>query len=233
MPQPGNAAFDAAWALADRVPGWFTRAQGQALWDAARDVPAGGLILEIGCHQGRSTLVLASAAAAGGSRVIAIDPFVAGPMFGGAGARERFEQHLAAAGLREVVRLLTARSGALRPSWREPLALLHIDGKHDYWTVSDDLRWAQHLPPAAPVFVHDAFSSLGVTLALLVHAVPGRALRYAGRTGSLARFEVGTPSGRDRLHLLVQLPWFSRNVLIKIALRVARVVGYHGTPDPY
>ena len=67
------------------MPGWLTRAQGRALWDAAATCPADGSIAEIGSHQGRSTVVLARRAADAGARVIAIDPFVDGAMFGGAG----------------------------------------------------------------------------------------------------------------------------------------------------
>ena len=37
----------------------------------------------------------------------------------------------------------------------------------------------------------------------------------------------------ERLRIVRELPWFLRNVVIKIGLRLARVVGYHGTPDPY
>lgn len=225
--------FELAWTHASPVGGWLTRAQGEALWAAAVGLPRDGLALEIGSHQGRSTIVLAAAARERGARVIAVDPFVEGRLFGGSSTRLRFEANLDAAGLREQVRLIPERSTELRPRWDEPLAMLYIDGKHDYWTVRDDLRWAAHLPEGAPVLVHDSFSSIGVTLGLLVHVLPGKRLRYDGRTGSLARFTVAPPSGRDRLRMLAQLPWFARNVLIKVALRLARVVGYRATPDPY
>jgi len=225
--------FDDVWAGADVISGWLTRDQARSLWDGAQRVPAGGRMLEIGSHQGRSTIVLAAAARERGARVIAVDPFVEGRLFGGSSTRLRFEANLDAAGLREQVRLLPERSTELRPQWDQPLAMLYIDGKHDYWTVRDDLRWVAHLPEGAPVLVHDAFSSIGVTLGLLVHVLPGTKLRYDGRTGSLARFTVAPPGGLDRLRMLAQLPWFVRNVLIKVALRLARVVGYRGTPDPY
>ena len=52
----------------------MTRGQGKALYEAARDCPHGGQIVEIGSFQGRSTIVLASAAPDGGDGVIAIDP---------------------------------------------------------------------------------------------------------------------------------------------------------------
>jgi predicted O-methyltransferase YrrM len=224
--------FEDAWTLAESIPGWLTRAQGQALWDAAASVPAHGVIAEIGSHQGRSTVVLARQAINADARVIAIDPFVAGAVFGGAATRGRFERNIRDAGVEPAVRLITERSTALRPAWTESLAMLYVDGKHDYWTARDDLRWAVHLPPGAPVLVHDAFSSIGVTAAVLVHVLPGDTLRYVGRTGSLAAFRVGQPTRRDRARIVGELPWFVRNVVIKVGLRLLRPFGFRRA-DPY
>ncbi|MEO8888108.1 MAG: class I SAM-dependent methyltransferase [Jatrophihabitantaceae bacterium] len=225
--------FTDAWAMAEPVGGWLTRTQGQALWTAAQQVPCGEPVLEIGSHQGRSTIVLALAVHGRDTKVIAVDPFVEGRLFGGSATRARFEANLARAGVRNTVHLIPERSTDLRLTWTEPLAMLYVDGKHDYWTVRDDLRWSDHLATGAPVLVHDSFSSIGVTLALLAQVLTGHRLRYLGRVGSLARFQVGVPSVRDRLRLLAELPWFVRNVVIKIALRLARITGYRGTPDPY
>ena len=227
------SGFETAWAAADASVGWLTRDQARALWTAAQSVAADERILEIGSHQGRSTIVLAMAARDRGASVIAVDPFVEGRLFGGQATRRTFETNLARAGVADVVRLIAERSCDIRRGWHEPLAMVYIDGKHDYWTVRDDLRWVSQLRPGAPVLVHDSFSSIGVTLALLLHVLPARGLRYLGRVGSLALFEVGPVPARDRLRLLAQLPWFARNVLIKITLRLARIVGYRGTPDPY
>jgi hypothetical protein len=46
------------------------------------------------------------------------------------------------------------------------------------------------------------------------------------------------PTWRDRGRLLAQLPWFSRNVVMKVLLRlrlgrVAAVLGHNGPYDPY
>lgn len=225
--------FPPVWGQAARIPGWLTAAQARVLWDAARSPAPGSLVVEIGSHQGRSTVVLAAAAATAGASVVAIDPFVEGPMFGGATTRKKFESNLDAAGLRDVVRLIAERSTAIRPGWSHQLGVLYIDGKHDYWTVRDDLRWAEHVVTGGLVLIHDAYSSIGVTLALLRHVLPGRSLRYLGRTGSLARFEVASPSAAERLRMLGELPWWLRNVAVKSALRVGRLFGHHGTPDPY
>src|SRR6478672_11462935 len=108
--------FETAWAAAEPVGGWLTRDQGRALWDAATTLPPGARILEIGSHQGRSTVVLATAAKARGASVIAVDPFVSGRLFGGAATRTIFERNLADAGLADVVQLEAVRSTELRPT---------------------------------------------------------------------------------------------------------------------
>jgi predicted O-methyltransferase YrrM len=225
--------FAAVWMRAETIPGWLTPAQARVLWDAASNADPGSLVVEIGSHQGRSTVVLAAGARATGATVVAIDPFVDGPMFGGAATRDKFEANIEEAGLGDAVRLLAEHSTAIRPGWDEAIGLLYIDGKHDYWTVSDDLRWAAHVADGGQVLVHDAYSSVGVTLALLRHVLAGHSLRYLGRTASLARFEVARPVLSDRLRMLRELPWWLRNVAVKIVLRIGRLFGHHTTPDPY
>jgi precorrin-6B methylase 2 len=234
--QPAAADFDAVFGQVEPIGGWLTRDQARALWTEARQVPAGGVIVEIGSHQGRSTVVLASAAPQ--ARVIAIDPFVGGAMFGGLATKDRFLANLQRTGVNERVELRQAKSTELRPAWSDPIDFLYIDGKHDYWTLSDDLRWSEFLPEGARVSIHDAYSSIGVTLGLLRHVLPSRRLRYLDRTGSLARFEIGPVSRADRLRILAELPWWLRNVGIKVLLRLrlrplARLAGHHDTADPY
>ena len=237
---PAHPDFEDVFGQAREIGGWLTEAQARTLWDEARRVPAGGLIVEIGSHQGRSTVVLAAAAPQ--AKVVAIDPFVGGTMFGGLATREKFQANLAVTGLTGRVDLRQAKSTELRPSWAEPVGFLYIDGKHDYWTLSDDLRWSEFLPDGARVCIHDAYSSIGVTLGLLRHVLPSRRLRYLDRTGSLARFEIAAASSpvsaADRLRILAEVPWWLRNVGIKVLLRLrlyplARLAGHHDRADPY
>ena len=233
-----DGGFTEIWALADRIPGWLTSQQAELLFEQAGALPAGAVALEIGSHQGRSTVVLAHAVRAGGGRVVAIDPFVDGQLFGGSGTRTHFERHIGMAGVDETVELVCDYSTRARKSWTRPFDLLYIDGKHDYWTLSDDLKWRVHLPDGAAVLVHDCFSSIGVTLGILRHVLPAGDLRYERRAGSLALFRVGRPTGRDRLRILAELPWWLRNVFLKVLLRlklrpVARLFGHDSPYDPY
>lgn len=229
--------FAAAWAVADPIEGWLTRAQAAVLYDAAAALPPGSTVVEIGSHQGRSTVVLASALPPGGT-VVAVDPFDPAWRYGGADTRALLLDHLASAGVaaRVVVRVETSR--VARTSYDGPVDLLFIDGKHDYWTVRDDLLWAARLADGGRVLVHDAFSSLGVTTALLRTLLVSGDLAYAGREGSLARLHRARPTPAQRLRVLAEVPWWVRNLVVKVALRlglrpVARALG-HGLPeDPY
>ncbi|QNN53040.1 class I SAM-dependent methyltransferase [Nocardioides mesophilus] len=230
-------SFDDTWAKAHEVRGWLTREQARLLWDQALAMTAPTAV-EIGSHAGRSTLVLGEAARSSGGRVLAIDPFVEGRLFGGAGTKQVFLANMADAGLRDTVELVEDYSSRLRPGWDRHFDYLYIDGKHDYWSVSDDLRWAEMLPAGAPVLVHDSFSSIGVTLGLLRHVLPSRQLRYERRVGSLALFRVARPTPRDRARMLAELPWWLRNVFLKVLLRlrlrpVARLFGHDSPYDPY
>ncbi|UQX87136.1 class I SAM-dependent methyltransferase [Jatrophihabitans telluris] len=228
--EPAGPAFTATMAVAESIGGWLTAAQARVLWDEAATLPARSRIVEIGSHQGRSTVVLARAAPE--STLVAIDPFIAGALFGGAATKDKFAANIDRAGVAGRIELREAKSTDLRPTWTEPIDLLYIDGKHDYWTLSDDLRWAEFVRPGGIVLIHDAFSSIGVTLGLLRHVLFGSRLRYLDRQTSLARFAVEPPQLRDRARLMGQLPWWVRNVVIKVGLRAARPFG-NTTPDPY
>lgn len=233
----GNAMdFAADFARVAPVPGWLTEDQARDLHAAARACGPGARIVEIGCHHGRSTLALALGTH--NATVTAVDPFPAEWRYGGPDTERRFRANLAAAGVADRVDVRVATSAEVRAGWTDRVDLLHVDGKHDYWTVRDDLRWAHFLRDGGVLFVHDAYGSVGVTLGLLAAVLPARRLRYVGRTGSLARLEVATPSLLDRLRLLGPLPWFARNVVVKVLLRLrlrpmARLLGHEGREDPY
>ena len=229
--------FAAVWEHADRIPGWLSRDQAAVLFDAAASLSPGSTVVEIGSHEGRSTVVLA-AGLSQASRLIAVDPFAAGWRYGGPDTRRRLEEHLGSAGVADRVGVRAETSRAARTAYDGPVDLLYVDGKHDYWTVRDDLRWADRLPIGGTVLVHDAFSSLGVTLGLMRTLATSPDLTYRGRTASLARLSRRRPTPADRLRVLGELPWWLRNLVVKVLLRLrlpwaARALGHHGPDDPF
>lgn len=228
---------EAALAAVAGVPGWMTDDQARALHAAAAAVPAGGTVVEIGSHHGRSTVVLASGLAEG-ARLVAIDPFGPDWRYGADGTEAACRATLAAAGVTERVDVRVATSAAVRAGWQGPVDLLYVDGAHDHASCRDDLRWAEHVPPGGTVLVHDAFSSVGVTTALFRQLPLSGSLRYVGRTGSLAHLQVARPTVVDRLRPFRELPWWVRNLAVKVLLRlrlrgVATLLGHHGEADPY
>jgi hypothetical protein len=214
--------------IAPPVEGWLTEAQAQLLHDRAAGPRPPGAVVEIGSFRGRSTIVLARAA--GG--VVAIDPHAGsdrGPQEIEADANRgdadhaAFAANLAAAGVADRVRHVRRMSGDALEEVDGPLSLLFVDGAHRFGPARDDIaRWGGRVAPGGTMLVHDAWSSVGVTGALLAECVFSPLWRYRGRAGSLAEFErVGAPTRgaariRDALRQLAELPWFARNVAIKV-----------------
>lgn len=234
---PGSTSFEEAFAYADAIPGWLTRDQAAEMFRRAAEVPAGGTIVEVGTHLGRSAVVLALAARPDVA-VVAIDPFLPDWRYGRADTEAQLRQNLARAGVADRVEVQAMTSEAARATWGRPVDLVYVDGGHSYWACRDDLGWARWVPAGGRVLVHDAFSSLGVTTALLRHVLPSSNLRYAGRTGSLATLVVGRPTLRDRIRMLGPLPWWLRNLVVKVFLRLrlrplAAALGHRDRADPY
>jgi Methyltransferase domain len=246
-------ASDRATVLAAVAPleGWMTTAQGERLWDAAAATAPGGAIAEIGSYRGKSAIILASAAAPGVT-VIAVDPHagndrgprqIHGETQEGDADHSAFTANLSRAGVINRVRHIRLPSHDAASVVTEPLDVLYIDGAHRFGPARDDIvRWGAKVAPGGRMLIHDAYSSIGVTLALLTTTVPGPAFRYEGRDGSLACYRREAMRGTDRLantaRQLVPLAWFARNVLIKVLLvahlgRVARLLGHDGETWPY
>jgi len=232
------ATFEEAWSAVQDVPGWLKEGQARILWDEATALAPGGTVLEIGSHQGRSTVILGEALRPLGGTVLAVDPFVEGKLFGGLSTKEKFERNIAANDLGEVVELVQDYSTKIRPGWQRSFDLLYIDGKHDYWTLSDDLRWSVHLPEGGGIVIHDCFSSIGVTLGILRHVLFSDRIAYERRSDSQALFRVRRPTTADRVRILKEMPWWIRNVFLKVLLRlrlrpVAKAFGHDSPYDPF
>jgi Methyltransferase domain len=246
-----SGRFEDALAAVSGVEGWLTDAQARRLWEAASALTPPATAVEIGSYRGRSAIVLARAAA-GGVDVVAIDPHAGndrgprqleGSPQDGEADHRAFRANLDRAGVADRVRHVRLPSAAAHEAVAGSVELLYVDGAHRYGAARDDLLgWGARVAPKGTLLVHDAFSSVGTTLALLRVAVPSRELLYLGRDGSLARYRREPLRGRARLvnasRQLAQLPWFARNVLVKTAIvlglrRLARALGHRSGPWPH
>jgi predicted O-methyltransferase YrrM len=223
--------FDAVWPGTADVEGWLTQDQARMLFDAAAACPPGGRIVEIGSFRGRSTIVLAAGAPVG-VEVVAIDPHAGtdrGPDeidgFGDEASEDhvRFEINLTAAGVRDRVTHIREFSDRAHQHVDGGIDVLFIDGAHRYAPARADIRdWGARVTAGGTMLIHDAFSSVGVTRAILRELVPSDRFRYVGRSRSLAHYRVadGTARGRSAARQIAQLPWFAANVGLKVLLRL-------------
>ncbi len=213
------------------VQGWMTRAQAERLWDRSSELRSGDRIVEIGSFQGRSAIVLASAAAEGVT-ITTIDPHggndrgpqeIEGFVEEAEGDHQSFLANLEAAGVRDRIDHLREYSDAALPHVPGRVELLYIDGAHRYKPAVTDIRdWGAKVADGGTLLIHDCFSSIGVTLALMATTFTGKHFRYVGRSGSMAEFRRTRLSPRQRLANLgaqcAQLPWFARNVVLKVLI---------------
>ena len=120
------------------------------------------------------------------------------------------------------MRHVAAFSDAAHGAVEDPIDVLYIDGAHRFGPARADIRdWGRRVADGGTLLIHDSFSSIGVTLAILRELVPGRRFRYVGRSRSLAEYRADlAPSGRaaNAARQLAQLPWFARNVALKVLL---------------
>lgn len=226
--------FDEAMAQVRDVQGWMSPDQAERLYRAAAATRPGEQIVEIGSFQGRSAIVLASAAPAG-VEVVAIDPHagndrgpqeIDGFVAEAADDHEIFLQNLADAGVAGRVRHVRAFSDAAHDAVDGEIAVLYIDGAHRYAPARADIReWGARVSPGGTLLIHDSFSSVGVTLAIARELAAGSRFRYVGRSRSLTEYRAdldGTPAGRaaNAARQAAQLPWFAKNLFVKVLITV-------------
>ena len=151
-----NREIDAALHKAFSIPGLYGRDEARFLYKLARRK---GNLVEIGAWMGRTTALLQQAAQIWRATLTTIDPFI--PIKGRAVASpERWAANLRK---QEIVPppLHVAPSAEIAVGWTEPLALVFIDGAHDYASVLQDLRlWTPFIGVGGDVALHDMFGPL-------------------------------------------------------------------------
>ncbi len=246
-----HPGFDHAWKRAADIEGWMTHEQGALLWLSAEAVSPRQRIVEIGSYRGRSMTILASAAPVG-VELYAIDPHAGndrgpqqwtGTVDEGQSDNDAFWANLRHAGVADRVTHVREFSHDAHPSIDGPIDLLYVDGAHGYGPALDDLTsWGDRVTAGGVMLVHDCYSSIGVTAALLRSMTFSNQWTYLGRTRSMAAWRRSpVPTRRHPANVarqLAPLAWFTRNVAIKAAIAsklrpVARLLGSDGTTWPY
>ena len=248
---PPTSTFDDTFRSIAEVEGWMTEGQARRLWDRASTLEPGQQVVEIGSYHGRSAIVLATAAPEG-VQVVAVDPHagndrgpqqIRGQAEEGQRDHETFLANLERAGVRHRVRHVRRASQEAGAEIDGPVHLLYIDGAHRYRPALDDVRgWGARVVDGGTLLIHDSFSSIGVTLALVTALFFGGRYRYLGRVGSMAEYRrerlTGAERARNAARQAAELPWFVRNVVIKVLIvahlgRLTRLLGHRQPTWPY
>ena len=181
--------------------------------------------------------------------MIAIDPHAGndrGPQEFDGYAAEAADDHqvflanLERAGVADRVQHLRMFSDDALTSIVHPIDVLYIDGAHRYAPALADIRnYGIRVTDGGTMLIHDSFSSIGVTLAILRALVFGSTFRYVGRSRSMTIYRADLPASgtgrvRNAARQLAQLPWFARNVALKVLLTLGlgKVLGRLGRPVP-
>lgn len=226
--------YDEVVAAVAHVEGWMSSDQARRLYDAAARTVAGEQIVEIGSFRGRSTIVLASGAA-DGVQIFAIDPHagndrgpeeIEGFVEQAADDNAVFNANLLGAGVADRVEHLRMFSNDAHAGVTGEVAVLYVDGAHRYAPALTDIRdWGQRVAPGGTMLIHDSFSSVGVTLAIMRQLAFGSRFRYVGRARSLTEYRADLESGwgarlANAGRQMLQLGWFAKNLAIKVIIKL-------------
>jgi predicted O-methyltransferase YrrM len=199
--------------------------------------------MEIGSHHGRSTILLARGKQPG-VRLTAVDPWAAERWGGGTDAFAAFTENVRRTGVADEVDVFRGVSADALPAWDgTPIGLLFIDGAHDFDSVMIDIDgWEPYVSRGGAMVIHDAFSSTGVTRALLKRHLANRTFRFERNERTLALYQrEDLSSGRalaSAARQAARQPDFARNQAVKVAMRrgwsgVTRTLGHTESVFPY
>lgn len=148
---------------AEAVEGFLSANEMRFLALLAACPTAAGEVLEIGSFKGKSTIILAKAAALAGknAKIHAVDPMTAPSetdpdLRGDATSFTDFQKNIEAHGVADRIEFHQTFSYKLAETWTPPIRFLWIDGDHTYeGTKLDFDGFAPHLADGAIVAIHD------------------------------------------------------------------------------
>jgi predicted O-methyltransferase YrrM len=210
------------------MQGWLRPAQGRRLWDLATAVGPHGSVVEIGSYQGKSTVILASAVNET-AMVYAIDPHAGndrgpgeweGEAADGQTDHIAFMDNLRKVGVHErvaYVREFSQKAHHLVPG---TIDLLYVDGAHGYAPALSDIgEWGDRVVEDGVMAIHDVYTSLFVSLAVMRSLWFSRRWQYLGRVRSLSVYRRADIGGVARLRNVaaqaVNVPWFLKNLVVR------------------
>lgn len=134
-----------------RVDGYLYPHEAVFLYWLARDLPKDTVIVEVGSMRGRSTLCIAKGLQRrGNGRVFAVDPHIYQ-------TESELRENIDHFSLERYITPIIAPSVETASQWKEPLALVFLDGDHSESAVEADVTaWTPHLQAGGFLLLHDS-----------------------------------------------------------------------------
>jgi len=161
MTQANKAEIGRIKEISRNIPGWLPDAQGEFLYNAAKNCRGKGVIVEIGSWKGKSTIWLAKGSKEGSNtKIYSIDPHTGSSDHKKSGVVwtfEEFKENIKRAGVEDIVVPIVKTSEDAAQDWaRKPIELLLIDGAHEYEMVKLDFDlWSPYLIEGGIIAFHD------------------------------------------------------------------------------
>ena len=156
------------WPSIDRVPGYLRRLESFYLYHTAKtlkgvtrhvDQPSAQAVVEVGSYKGRSSVAIGLGLKHnpnGQFTLYCVDPFFDDRVE--KGLADEFHANITRAGVADIIKPVAQYSADAARDWprHQGIAMLWIDGNHEYEYVRDDfLSWSRFLVPRGVVAFHD------------------------------------------------------------------------------
>ena len=163
----GSMLFDEIYKKANKVYGWMSKEDSNVLSRYASKVK-NGLIVELGCFQGRSSTVISLSSPT--SKVVSVDPLQPEYVYS-SGSKKLTKRNSNRFTGNEVREFLTKNMKDIKnwefyqesslevgKGWELPIDMLFIDSRHDYeYVKAESLIWLPYVKSGSYVLYHDYY----------------------------------------------------------------------------
>ena len=179
----------------ENVGGWLTEAEGLSLYNAAKKIKSGNVIIEVGSWKGKSTISLGNGSKDGNKvKIFAIDPHIGSSehhkMFGKVDTFDEFKQNISRAGISEFVEPIRDTSENTAKNFNHKIEFAFIDGAHEYNFVKLDFEsWFPKVMNGGILAFHDSWHFIGPNLATAIPLLVSSKIKNPKLVDTITYFE--------------------------------------------